>query len=222
MRLAVAVANNQTLSSTRVSGAFSNQFYADSWYGFTIPILFVAVISIILGVILSQTVMGRYIYAVGFDPYVAKLAGIRVSAVQAGALVSSGLIGAFAGIVLTASVSSATPGTGDSFLLPAFAAAFVGATQFRSKRFNVSGTLIAVILLSTGQYGLLLAGAPQWSPNVFQGAALITAIGVSHLSSMRRARPVEDMDQPGTEAEETSALAGDPDGTAATTLPSQP
>jgi ribose transport system permease protein len=220
--LAVAVANNQTLSSTRVSGAFSYQFYAYSWGGFTIPILFTGVIAIILGIILARTVAGRYIYAVGFDPYVARLAGIRVSAVQAGALVSSGLIGAFAGIVLTASVSSATPGAGDSFLLPAFAAVFVGATQFRAKRFNASGTIVAVILLGTGQYGLLLDGAPQWSPNVFQGVALIAAIGVSHLRSMRRATPVEDTDLPATEAAETPALTGDSDGTAAATSPNRP
>jgi ribose transport system permease protein len=220
--LAVAVANNQTLSSTRVSGAFSYQFYAYSWGGFTIPILFTGVIAIILGVILARTVAGRYIYAVGFDPYVARLAGIRVGAVQAGALVSSGLIGAFAGIVLTASVSSATPGAGDSFLLPAFAAVFVGATQFRSKRFNASGTIVAVILLGTGQYGLLLDGAPQWSPNVFQGVALIAAIGVSHLRSMRRATPVEESDVLAADAAATPALAGDSDGTAAATSPNRP
>jgi|HubBroStandDraft_1064217.scaffolds.fasta_scaffold05992_4 ribose transport system permease protein len=220
--LAVAVANNQTLSSTRVSGAFSYQFYAYSWGGFTIPILFTGVITIILGVILARTVAGRYIYAVGFDPYVARLAGIRVGAVQAGALVSSGLIGAFAGIVLTASVSSATPGAGDSFLLPAFAAVFVGATQFRAKRFNASGTIVAVILLGTGQYGLLLDGAPQWSPNVFQGVALIAAIGVSHLRSMRRATPVEETDVLAADAAAPPARAGDSDGTAAATSPNRP
>jgi ribose transport system permease protein len=205
--LAVAVSNDQSISSTRVAGAFAKEFYLYNWNGFIIPILYTAVIALILGVILSRTVAGRYIYAVGFDQYVSRLAGIRVGLVRSGALLASGLIGAFAGIVLTASVSSATPGTGDAYLLPAFAAVFVGATQFRARRFNSSGTIVAVILLGTGQYGLLLDGAPNWTPNVFQGVALITAIGLSHLQSRKRSAPAEGDNQKAAEA------SGQPDAT---------
>jgi ribose/xylose/arabinose/galactoside ABC-type transport system permease subunit len=89
------------------------------------------------------------------------------------------MLGAFAGLVLTAQVASASPMNGDGFLLPAFAAVFLGATQFRLKRFSAWGAVLAVFMLGTGQYGLLLAGAPQWTPNVFQGLALIAAIGLS-------------------------------------------
>ena len=141
-----------------------------------------------MGLVLSRTVSGRYVYAIGFNARVANLAGIRVKAVQAGSLLCSGVIGAFAGIVLTAHVSSATPAIGDSYLLPAFSAVFVGATQFASKRFNVLGTIIAVLMLGTGQYGLLVAGAPQWTPNVFQGLALVAAIGLTHLHDPSRVR----------------------------------
>ncbi len=73
------------------------------------------------------------------------------------------------------------PQDGDSYLLPAFAAVFLGATQFRAKRFNAWGTILAVFMLATGQYGLVLAGAPQWTPNVFQGVALIAAMGFSSM-----------------------------------------
>jgi ribose transport system permease protein len=66
---------------------------------------------------------------------------------------------------------------------------FLGATQFRSKRFNAWGTILAVFMLGTGQYGLILAGAPQWTPNVFQGVALIAAIGVSQFRRSNRAQP---------------------------------
>ena len=65
------------------------------------------------------------------------------------------------------------PGTrraGTSYLLPAFAAAFLGATQLKHGRFNACGTLIAVLLLGTGTTGLALANAPQWSADMFVGA----------------------------------------------------
>jgi ribose transport system permease protein len=186
--LSVAVSGNQTVSAARISAGFSNIAQVQIG-GFGLPVVYVLVIMVILGVVLTQTSSGRYIYAVGFDPQVSRLAGIRVKAVQTSALVCAGLIGAFAGIVLTSQVASATPNGGDPYLLPAFAAAFLGATQFRSKRFNATGTIIAVFMLGTGQYGLLLAGAPQWTPNVFQGLALVLAIGLTQLrGSGRRSR----------------------------------
>jgi len=186
--LSVAVSGNQTLSSPAVAGAFSYRLAQANWGGFTLPVLFVVLLTVIVGVVLSQTATGRYFYAVGFEPQVSHLAGIRVNMIRTLALVASGVTAAFAGVVLTAHVASGTPGGGDSYLLPAFAAVFLGATQFRAKRFNAAGTLIAVFMLGTGQYGLLLAGAPQWSPNIFQGVALIAAIGLTHLGDPNRAR----------------------------------
>jgi ribose transport system ATP-binding protein len=186
--LSVAISGNATISSARVSGSFSNDLSQASWAGFAIPMVYVAIITVLMGVFLSRTVSGRYVYAVGFNTQAARLAGIRVQAIQAGSLLCSGMVGAFAGIVLTAHLSSATPITGDSYLLPAFAAVFVGATQFSAKRFNALGTVIAVFMLGTGQYGLLVAGAPQWTPNVFQGLALVAAIGLTHLHDPNRTR----------------------------------
>ncbi len=192
--LSVGLSANTAVYSTRtLSGSsFKHEFWDANWSGFTIAVVFVVAIAVVLGVVLTRTVSGRYVYAVGFNETAAKLAGIRVKAVQAGSFMCSGLIGAFAGLVLTASIGSASPAGGDSYLLPAFAAVFVGATQFKAHRFNAMGTLIAVFMLGTGQYGLLDVGAPQWMPNVFQGVALMAAIGLTHLydpsrSTRRRA-----------------------------------
>jgi ribose transport system permease protein len=178
--LSVAVSGNRTITSPRVSGDFTN-LSRSNLGGFTAPFLYVLVLMVLLAVFLSQTRAGRHVYAVGFDPEVARLAGVRVKGVQSASLVCSGMIAAVAGIVLTAKLSSATPSSGNPYLLPAFAAAFLGATQFKAKRFNAVGSVIAVFMLGTGQYGLLLSSAPQWMPNVFQGVALVTAIGLTQL-----------------------------------------
>jgi ribose transport system permease protein len=179
--LSIAVSNNLVLSSSALSGPFATVFSLASWDNFTIPILYLLVLTIIIGVTLTQTPGGRYTYAVGLNQDVSRNAGIRVKWVQSRALVIGGILGAFAGLALTAHVASASPQDGDSYLLPAFAAVFLGATQFRAKRFNAWGTILAVFLLATGQYGLILAGAPQWTPNVFQGIALIAAMGFSSM-----------------------------------------
>lgn len=179
--LSVAVSGNQIISSTKLSGTFGSVFALSNWNEFEIPILFLIVLATIIGIVLTQTASGRNTTAVGLNLDVARNTGIRVKFVQGRALVIGGMLGALAGLVLTAQVTSASPMTGDGYLLPAFAAVFLGATQFRLKRFNAWGTVLAVFMLGTGQYGLLLAGAPQWTPNVFQGLALIAAIGLSQI-----------------------------------------
>lgn len=186
--LSVAVSGNRTISSERVSGDSFTQIARLSWNRFPAPIFYVIAITIILGIVMSHTTGGRYLYAVGYNPQVARLAGVRVKRVQAVSLIAAGVLAAFAGIILTARLSSATPRSGDPYLLPAFAAAFLGATQFKAKRFNAAGTIIAVYMLGTGQYGLLLAGVPTWIPNIFQGTALIAAIGLTQLQDQSRPR----------------------------------
>ncbi|HEV3053352.1 MAG TPA: hypothetical protein VGX45_01765, partial [Solirubrobacteraceae bacterium] len=76
-------------------------------------------------------------------------------------------------------IGSGDPSAGTSYLLPAFAAAFLGATQLKHGRFNAGGTLIAVLLLGTGTTGLGLANAPQWSADMFVGAVLIASLAVT-------------------------------------------
>jgi ribose transport system permease protein len=182
----VAVSGNQTITSERVSGDFTK--IANTTWVFAAPFFYLLAITVIMAVFMHNTAGGRLVYAVGFDLNVARLAGVRVKTIQALSLVAAGMIAGFAGIILTSRVASATPSSGGSYLLPAFAAAFLGATQFKSKRFNPVGTLIAVFMLGTGQYGLLLAGAPQWMPNIFQGVALIAAIGMTQLQDPSRPR----------------------------------
>jgi ribose transport system permease protein len=66
--------------------------------------------------------------------------------------------------------------------LPAFAAAFLGATQLKPGRFTAWGTLLAVALLGTVTVGLSLASVPAWVPFFFNGFALIAAVGLARTS----------------------------------------
>ena len=65
-------------------------------------------------------------------------------------LVTSSFVASIGGIIVLARVSGAGPTLGASYVLPVFAAAFLGATQFQPGRFNVWGTVLAVYLLGTG------------------------------------------------------------------------
>jgi ribose transport system permease protein len=95
------------------------------------------------------------------------------------ALVCWGAIGALSGLLVTAALSTGDPTIGPAYLLPAFSAAFLGSTQFRGGRFNVWGTVLAVYVLATGVKGLRLAGARIWIPDLFNGVALLLAVGLA-------------------------------------------
>jgi ribose transport system permease protein len=109
----------------------------------------------------------------------ARLAGVRTALVVVLALVACGLIAAFAGALVSSRLATGDPTVGPGYLLPAFAAAFLGSTQFRGGRYNVWGTIVAVYVLATGVKGLQLAGAPVWIPDLFNGVALLLAVGMA-------------------------------------------
>jgi ribose transport system permease protein len=131
--------------------------------------------------------MGRRLLVVGRGREVARLSGIRVGAVRWGSLIASAGIAAIAGILYAGTSGAASPTSGLELLLPAFAAAFLGATAISPGRFNAWGTVVAVYFLVTGITGLQLLGAESYIQNLFYGAALIFAVTLSHFVRRRRA-----------------------------------
>lgn len=141
--------------------------------------LFAVVIAAVCFVVLEYTPFGRYLYATGAGREAATLAGVRTSRLLACGFVLSGLIAGVSGVMQTAILSSANPNVGGQYMLPAFAACFLGATAIKPGRFNVPGTVIALFVLAVGIAGLTQLGAPLWVSPVFNGVALIVAVALS-------------------------------------------
>lgn len=149
----------------------------DELFGVIYPVYVLAVIALVVWYFLERTPSGRRVYATGGNLDAARLAGIRTSRIIIVAAISCGVITAIAGILASAQLATGDPTISDSYLLPAFAAVFLGSTQFKGGRFNVLGTLVAVAVLAVGVQGLELAGAAVWLPNLFNGVALLLAVG---------------------------------------------
>lgn len=141
--------------------------------------IFAGLIAVVGYFVTDHTPFGRYLHATGAGREAANLAGVRTSSLLAIAFVMSGLLSAVAGIMQTAILGSANPDVGTQYMLPAFAAGFLGATAIRPGRFNVPGTILALALLAVGLAGLSQLGAPQWVAFVFDGMALIVAVALS-------------------------------------------
>jgi ribose transport system permease protein len=156
-------------------------------HGLDLSVFYAFGLVIILWYILENTPVGRQIFFTGEGREAARLGGIRVNRIRFGGLVTSAVGAWLAGILLLGQTGAANPTIGDAFLLPAFAAAFLGATTIRPGRFNALGTLTAVYLLAVGAVGLQLLGAADWVTDVFNGGALIIAVTFAQVAS--RGRP---------------------------------
>lgn len=172
-----------------IFNGFTDAFMAyGNWRlgGLQAPVIYLAVLAAGLAVALRHTVTGRHLYATGGNRAASRMSGIRVERQVMLAFVGCAVLAAVAGFVYTARQGSLTPLFGNSLLLPAFAAAFLGSVTLAHRRFHIPGTVLGVYIIGTGTFGLLLIGAPAYSQQLFAGAVLIIATGGSKLRDILR------------------------------------
>jgi len=172
------VTNEIPITDAKLFGGFSD-LGQKQVLGLVLPVWYMLILAVVLWFALERTALGRRIYATGFNTEAARLTNIKTRRIQFCSLLVSALIAGWAGISLAAVLGSGSPTAGTPYLLPAFAAAFLGATQITPGRFNARGALLGVITLGAGTTGLSLATAPAWSSNVFTGVVLITSLAVT-------------------------------------------
>lgn len=155
-----------------------------------LPLVFFVVILIaaIVWFVLRHTAFGRSLYAIGSNPTSASLVGIAVERNVWRAFVFGSLIAGLAGIIQLSRMGSATASSGGDLLFAALAAVFLGATAITPGFFNVVGTIVGAIFVSISVSGLTLSGASGWASSVFNGLALLAAVGLSTYLGRKRRR----------------------------------
>ena len=156
----------------------------------TLPITFYYVVGlvVVLWLCLEHLPVGRYLYVVGANPRAAELVGISRRKIVILAFVGSGVVTAFAGVLLAAQQQIGDPSAGNSYLLPAFVGALLGSTTIKPGRANAVGTLVAVSILAIGLSGLQQKGAAFWVTPLFNGLTLLAAVGMAGYAARRRQR----------------------------------
>jgi ribose/xylose/arabinose/galactoside ABC-type transport system permease subunit len=159
----------------------------DSWVSavsWTIAVL--VGIALVVWVLLGHTTFGRYLHATGSNAEAARLAGVNPGKETIRAFVLGGLLAAIAGVILAANQGSASPGAATSFLLPAFAAAFLSTVVLSTGRFTVWGALVGGTFLVWVSQGLVVGGLPFTWTDVVNGVVLILAVALSTVIFRRR------------------------------------
>jgi ribose transport system permease protein len=179
------ISNSQTISG--VSEPLVDYVVVKRLLGVPLAFYYGLALGLVMFYVLEFMPVGRRLLFVGRGRSVARLSGIRVARLRWGAFVVSGVISSLGGILYAGTLGSADPTSGLSFLLPAFAAAFLGQTTIMPGRFNPIGSIAAVYFLVTGITGLQLLGVQTFVQQLFYGGALVLAVALSQLARRRDA-----------------------------------
>jgi ribose transport system permease protein len=184
------VSNQQTITNG-IPTSFA-KLGTDKFWSLSLSLWIAIVLGIVLYFVVAHTETGRYLFAVGGSPEASRLAGVRVRSLRTLGFVVAALGAGLGGIVLASQTASYYPNAGGGYLLPAYAAAFLG-TAAGAGRFGIIATAAGVLFLETVQTGLTVLNVQPWLVMVVQGAVLAIAVMVSTVGTglrlpMRRRR----------------------------------
>jgi D-xylose transport system permease protein len=151
-------------------------FIVNRYNGVQIPVLLLAIASVILTYMAMNTRFGRYAYAIGGNRDAARLSGINIRNNIFLVFVLMGFLCGVAGIVLASYVGYGTIAAGQGYELDAIAAAILGGTSTLGGVGTIWGALIGALIMSSLSNGLqLLNVAPSWQ-YLLKGIVLVLAV----------------------------------------------
>jgi ribose transport system permease protein len=151
-----------------------------------VPILIMLLSGAVAAFILTRTVLGRSMYAVGGNEEAARLSGIRVKRVTVAVYALSGIYAGLAGLVLSGRLASAQPQAAAGYELDAIAAVVIGGASLAGGVGTVTGTLIGALILAVIRNGLNLLNVTAFWQQVVIGVVIAVAVGVDVLRHRRR------------------------------------
>ena len=171
--LALVVSGGLILQST------SNGFVVlgqDDGLGVRYAIWALLVVAIATGAVLSRSVFGKHVYAVGGNREAARLSGIRVGLVVVGAFAISGTTAALGGLMAASQVGTAQAGSGTGLELAGIAGTIIGGTSIFGGEGAIWRTVLGVLLLAMIGNGFDLLSLNATYQEIVEGALIIVAV----------------------------------------------
>lgn len=136
--------------------------------------------------VLTRTVFGRHLVAIGTNEEAARMSGIDHRPYRLAVLALSGVLAALAGIFNTAYLGSADPNAGIGLELSAIAAAVIGGTSLMGGRGSVLGAFAGVLIIAVLQNGLAQIGATEPTKRIITGAVIVIAVLIDRWRATHR------------------------------------
>ena len=139
-------------------------------------VLLMAVLYTVAHVVMTQTALGRYIYAVGGNPEAARLSGVPVRRVLVFVYTMCGVLAGLGGVVTASQLKSGLPTYGLMYELYVIAAVVVGGTSLSGGEGKILGTLIGAFIIAVIQNGMNLTGVESYTQKVVLGLVILGAV----------------------------------------------
>ena len=127
-------------------------------------------------VLMAQTILGRYLYAVGGNREAARLSGVPVRRVLLVAYVACGLLAGLGGVIMASQLKSGSPTYGNMYELYVIAAVVVGGTALSGGEGKILGTLIGAFIIAVIQNGMNLTNIESYTQKVVLGLVILAAV----------------------------------------------
>lgn len=162
----------------------------------SVPVLIAAAVFILGGLVLTRTIIGLRIFAIGGNSTAARLSGINTQRLMVGLYTFNGILMGLVATLATARLGSGTPSIGLSFELDVLTAVILGGVGFAGGSGHPFGIFIGVATIAVLNTGLIFAGLQDWYQQIARGLMLLLALGADQYGAVRRERAVAVEPQP--------------------------
>ena len=154
--------------------------------GIPIMLVILGVLVFVYNFILTRTVFGRHVYAVGGNRKAAILSGINTKRVDFTLFVHMGFLSAIAAVCVLSRLSSATAQAGMEFEMDAIAACFIGGTAVTGGVGTIPGAVVGALVMGVINQGLSIMGVDTAVVKTIKGLVLLGAVAVDILSKRKK------------------------------------
>ena len=151
-------------------------FLLASYRGTPIVLVVLGILTVGYSAVMSRSVFGRHVYALGGNAHAAALSGVKTKRVTFLLFVNMGVIAALAGLVFTAQLNLANPKAGDGFELDAIAAVFIGGAAVTGGIGTVTGAIIGGLIIGILNNGMSILGVGTEFQQLIKGLVLLGAV----------------------------------------------
>jgi ribose transport system permease protein len=161
----------------------------NSAIGGLLPVSLLVIASCWIGwLLVRRSRFGVYLFALGSDERAAVQSGIPVARAKFKVFLGAGFLYALAGVMLTALTASGDPTGSALFMVLVFAAVAIGGTRFGGGRGSAIGSILGAGVLAVLQKMLFALGVSTFYTGIVQGAVLILAVLLGHVSQLAAQR----------------------------------
>jgi ribose transport system permease protein len=176
--LAFIVSDGKTVTIT------NNQFLEigrGTLLGIPSCFLFMMILMLIFGYVLSQTSFGRKLYAIGGNKYASFLSGININATKFIMFILIGILSAFAGVLMSSQTGAGLSNAAYGMEMNVIAGVILGGVSLSGGKGNMLGTFLGIFLLAMIQNGMVMINVQTYYQNLVKGIILVVSVYIDVL-----------------------------------------